>query len=420
MKLLTIIKKYGIFGLVFTISKSTVYFVPLLLADTLTEYDFGLLEYALAGLGFVINALISAGVPGSYPYFILRKKDFSVKNGFLLHPIWLVFLFICNQIAFYAFHIKIEYYLAFNISYIIANQVFYSVQLKSHEKATKAVLIDSGIYIVLLLLLILSKTNIVNIDTTIISTFIVGYALIYVVFALLKYVKGEKAKSFDNYKKILKFSKNLMLSTFLIFLITTSGRILVEYFFDFEAVGVYAFYFRLSAIVVMIHQVVNIAFFKKMYTFNTAVLDKYYFIFFIFIFTLSVLIFFVTPYIVGHFSNFFNETYALYKAIYFLLSAQMVVWIASALNSNIIDRENLTSKNNPKFLVLILCSLVVFYVLKDSMSLSLLVFIHFTVIFLACLIQYFSLSRKQIYFYKSVITISVIYLLSTSYYFIAL
>ncbi|XMO87885.1 hypothetical protein AAFN75_06245 [Algibacter sp. AS12] len=420
MKPLAIIKKYGFFAAIFTIAKATVYFVPLLLADVLTEYDFGVLEYALAGLGFVLNSLISLGVPGAFPYFILRKKDFSIKNGFILHPIWLLFLFVCNQFAFYFFNIKIEFYLAFNVSYIIANQVFYSVQLKSYEKSTKAVIVDSGIYLVLLLVLLLGKTNIVSINTTLISIFIVGYSLIYVFLALYKYYKADKINKFDNYKRILKFSKNLMLSTFLIFLITVSGRILVEYFFSFEEVGLYAFYFRLSAIVVMIHQVVNIAFFKKMYTFEANILDKYYYLFFMFIFTLSVVIYFVTPYVVGYFSNFFTETYIDNKGMYFLLSVQMVVWIASALNSNIIDRENLTYKNNPKFLVLIALAMGVFYFLKDSMTLSLLVFIHFTVIFVACLIQYFSLSMKQIYFSKSIITLSLIYILSTSYYFMYL
>ena len=130
LKLIDLIKKHAIFGVVFTIAKATVYFVPLLLADVLSNYDFGVLEYALAGLGFVVNALINFGVAGSYPYFILRKKKYSIKSGFILHPIWLLLLFIVNQIAYFVFGLSLELYIAFNISFIIANQVFYSIQLK--------------------------------------------------------------------------------------------------------------------------------------------------------------------------------------------------------------------------------------------------------------------------------------------------
>lgn len=420
MKLINLIKKHAFFGIVFTIAKATVYFVPLLLADVLSNYDFGVLEYALAGLGFVVNALINLGVPGAYPYFILRKEDNTIKNGFIIHPIWLTLLFVFNQIAYFVLGLSIELYIAFNISFIIANQVFYSIQLKSHEKATKAVIIDSGIYLVLLLGFILSKAGVLTIQIKTISTFVFLYGLFYCVLSFIKFFKSYGENSIDNYKKILRFSVKLMISTFLIFLITTSGRILVEYFFDFEAVGVYAFYFRLSAIVVMIHQIVNIAFFKKIYTLNPLSLDKYYYLFFIFIFILSITIFYISPYIVKYFSNYFIETYLSYKAVYFLLSAQMVMWIATALNSNIIDRENLAAKNSLRFFILVVLSGIALYLFKDFLSLDLLTYCHYSIIFLAAIIQYFSLSKKDIYFLKSAITLTLTFLLTSSYYFIFL
>jgi hypothetical protein len=81
-----LIKKHALFSVVFTIAKASVYFVPLLLADVLTSYDFGVLEYALAGLGFVINALINLGVPGAYPFFLLKKKRTFYKEWFYFSP----------------------------------------------------------------------------------------------------------------------------------------------------------------------------------------------------------------------------------------------------------------------------------------------------------------------------------------------
>jgi len=412
------IKDNSRFGFVFSIAKATVYFIPLLLADVLSKSDFGILEYALAGLGMIVNTIINLGVPGAYPYFELKNKQPHLIPSFKLHAIILLIPFAINQILFFGFNLDVSFYLAFNVSFIIANQVFYSTQLKTHEKSTVAILIDSGIYIFLLVCLILYWSKLFVLSIKIINWVLLFYALLYVLIAIQRFFKQRNEISFNQYKIILKFSVHLLVSTFLIYLITSSGRILVELFFNFELVGVYAFYFRLAAIVVMIHQVINIAFFKKIYTFRPRILDKYYYLFFIFIFILSISIYIFAPLIVSHFSEYFNATFENYKAIYFILSAQMVMWIASALNSNIIDRENLASKNNIKFLILIVFAIALMYILKPWLTLSLLAYILYSVIFLACIIQYFSLKLKQIIFFKSALSLTIIYLLTSAYYFL--
>jgi len=167
----------------------------------------------------------------------------------------------------------------------------------------------------------------------------------------------------------------------------------------------------------MIHQIANIVYFKKIYTLNPHILDNYFYLFFIFIFILSLSFYFIFPKIIIHFSDFFNLTFQNNKAVYFLLSSQMVLWIASALNSNIIDRENLAAKNNIRFIVLILLGIVTLFIFKDQLTFSRLVFIHFSSIFIACLIQYYSLFKKSIFFYKSLFSLILFYLLTSSFYF---
>ncbi|WP_282042237.1 hypothetical protein [Winogradskyella flava] len=415
--MISAIKKHALFGIVFTIAKATVYFVPLILADVLSKSDFGILEYALAGLGLVVNTLFNLGVPGAYPYFIIRKKQTDVKLGFVLHPLILIIPFICNQVAYFIFNLDIAFYLAFNISYIISNQVFYSIKLKSHERSSLAVVFDSGVYILLLISFILYKVGIIDLSISVLNIFILCYCLCYVLFSLSRVFSKSFTQMFTAYKTILNFSVHLLFSTFLIFLITTSGRILVEFFFGFEEVGIYAFYFRLAAIVVMIHQVVNIAFFKKIYTLDPVKLDNYFFLFFILISILSILIYIISPYIVLHLSSFFENTFESNKGVYFLLSAQMVMWIASALNSNIVDRENLARKNNPSFVVLIFLVVVCLYLLNNKLTFSNLVYIHFTTIYMACIIQYYTLSKKKIVFKKSAITLSLTFITQSIIYF---
>ena len=63
-------KKNVFFLFSFFIAKGITFLAPILLADILTKNDFGMLEYALAGVGMLLNSIISLGVPGAYPYFI--------------------------------------------------------------------------------------------------------------------------------------------------------------------------------------------------------------------------------------------------------------------------------------------------------------------------------------------------------------
>ena len=416
-KIISLLKQYFSFVISFVFTKGAVYFVPLLLADYLTTSEFGVLEYSLAGLGFIVNGLIGFGIPGGYPYFVLKQKKLSIINGFSLHPLWLLSLFVINQISFFYFGLKQELYLAFNISYIIANQSFYSTQLKSHENPIKAIFLDSGIYLVLALHIILYKIGVCELSINKISLIIALYACLYLIVAVYKFYRVQKDKIFFNYKKILSYSFNVMMSTFFIFLITSSGRILIEHFFSFKEVGVYGFYFRLSAVVVMIYQMISIVFFKKIYTLNPKILDKYYSFFFIALFVISISVFLISPLILNHFSVFFKNTYMLNKHVYFLLSSQMIMWIATALNSSIINRENLIKKNNIYFFLLIIISMGVFYLIKNVLVLDVLVLIHYSVIFVACLIQYICLRTKNIYFKRSIIVLTSCYLLTVFAYF---
>lgn len=406
------------FFISFIFSKTIVFIAPIILAEVLNKEDYGIIEYALAGLGFVLNGVINLGVPGAYPYYILKEKEMWIKNGFKLHPLWLSIVFILNQIVFILFELNAEIYLSINVAYIISNQIFYSTQYKSHEKPTLAVFLDSGIYLVLLISFILFKTKVVNISIQTINNIIIIYALIYLFVGGFTFLKSKKEKILKHYKIILRYSSNLMVATFLIFLISASGRILVEWFFTFDEVAVYGYYFRLSAIVVMIHQVVNIAFFKKIYTLNPRTLDFYFSYFFFGIFILSIICFLLAPKILGAFSTFFTNTYEENKELYFLLSSQMIMWIASALNSSIVDRENLAKSNNYRFSILIGIGICILYLLRSSLNLTLLVYVHYSIIFCACLVQFYSLYTKQIFFQKSLFVLTLTFVVTSLIYFI--
>jgi len=398
-----------------------VFLAPLLVAELLSKEDFGILEYALAGLGMVLNTIVNAGVPAAYPYFKLKDSQSKLNNAFSLHYVWLLLFFISTQVVYILFNFSIHYYIALNVAYIISNQIYISTQLKTNEKISYAVFIDSGVYIILLSFYILSYLGVVKAEILVFSHIITAYALVYTGYAITKIIKLNTHKIFYNYGKVLSYSIHVLISGLLIYFITVSGRILIEFFLhDFELVGIYAYYFRLSAVVVMIYQVINIAFFKQMYLIDPKILDKYFSLCFLILYVISIVVFVCTPYFLPYFSEFFTSTIQTYKGVYFLLSTQMIFWIATALLSNIIDREKLASKNNPFFLILLALFIVSLFVFKSILSLDVFTLIHLIVISCASLIQIYTLRKKKIFFNKSLFSLLFISLISILVYAIVL
>ena len=411
------IKKNLLFFCSFLFAKGVVFFVPLLLADALPTIGYGKLEYALAGLGFVLNTLLNLGVPGAYPYFNLRLRESELSNGFFLHHAWLFLLFAINQMAYFIFHLSAELYLSFNVAYIMANQIYFSTKYKSHDKSTTAIFLNSGIYLLLLLLYVSSLLGDFELTLEQINILFFLYASIYAIWGQASLIKVSKKDIFKKYRRILNYGFHIMIGSFLIFLLTASGRIMVEYFFDYETVAAYSFYFRMSAVVVMVYQMVSVLYFSKLYTVNPILLDKYYSMFFLGIALLSVGCFLIAPMVLSEWSEFFRNTAESYKEVYFLISIQMVMWIATALNSSIVDRENLASKNNIWLLTLIIAGILVLMFNRSSLDMPKLVFIHLTIIFIAAQIQYFTLKKKNISFKRSGIVLLTLYIFVSVFYF---
>lgn len=406
-------KKNIIFFIIFSFAKGIVFLVPLFLADLLTKNDFGILEYALAGVGMLLNAMVNFGVPGAYPYFILKKKNTQIKEGFFLHPLWLSFYFILNQIIYFTTDFyDIAIYMAINISFIVANQLFYSIQLKSNEKIHSAVFLDAGLYVLLGLFVLGFFLDLLILSIKNISLGIFIYGLLYIVVALVNFIKVKKDEIFSKYKKIVRFSIHLLISSIFLFLLTVSGRVLAKNFFGYEEAGIYGFYYRLAAITVMIYQVASIRYFKELYTINLKKLDNYFSLFFIFIFTFSLTVYLISPYVVPYFSQYYVDTIKENNILFFIIFSQMTMWIGTALNSSIIDREGLAKKSNIYFFGLFILSILIIFILKPLITLELMSFGIYSLFFITNMVQYFTLYKKKIIFKRSSLILICIYSIS--------
>ena len=149
-----------------------------------------------------------------------------------------------------------------------------------------------------------------------------------------------------------------------------------------------------------------------MYTIDLKKLDNYFSLFFIFIFTFSLTAYLISPYVVPYFSQYYVDTIKENNILFFIIFSQMTMWIGTALNSSIIDREGLAKKSNMYFLGLFIISIPTIFILKPIITLEIISFVIYSLFFITNMIQYFTLYRKKIIFKKASLVLTCIYSIS--------
>lgn len=393
------------FSIVFGFIKLNAFTAALFLSNFVDNTaDYGLFEYALS-IGLIAAIPLNFGLQGAYPFFNLKTKRAGFKSVFHFHSLsisaLLGILFLVNRYIYTLMPDKLAF--ALLIGGIIAMQVMLSSILKSHERIFPAVFLDGGLFLVLNAYNLWLYTTGATLDFELLEIVFGLYLLILFGLHFVRFLQSRKDFSWAHYGESLQFGKNLLLSSFLIICLTGSARIFIEYFLDMEQVGIYAFYFRFAAAVVMIHQVVNIVFFKKMYQAQPAALDKYFSLFLIFILLAGVVLLFLVPIVFKSSLRLLDESWEAYHLLYVILSFQMIFWICMALNENILYREELSSKMNGWFLGLFLLMTGSIYILNsiDQLNLFNLTLINSICLILACEVQFMLLRSRQLPFAKT-------------------
>ncbi|MFT4761665.1 MAG: O-antigen/teichoic acid export membrane protein [Paraglaciecola sp.] len=402
--ILTMVKrhlaKFSWFIVVFAFIKINGFSAALFLSNFVVNVaDYGLFEYALS-VGFVLAVIFNFGLQGAYPYFNLKLRKEGYHSLFHAHALILggslLSLFLFNY-SFYSF-IPSKFLFALLIGSIVALQVMSSVILKSHEILQKAVFFDGGFFLVL---------NGYNahlwltgqaFDIQILQLTFAVYLLFLTTWHGFAFWKNRMDFSMKRYFEALSFGRHLVLSSFLIISLTGSARIFIEWFLNLEEVGYYGFYFRFASVTVIIHQIINIIFFKKMYQSDARILDRYFALFLNVLVIGGLVAWQIIPFIFNGILSLLEDSYATYNPLYFILTFQMIFWIALALNENIIYREGLSKKMNKGFLFIILGMLISLWALHSTGYLNVfwLTIVNMVAIFLGTEFQFLLLKQKKI------------------------
>ncbi|MCK0108294.1 hypothetical protein MWU58_03245 [Flavobacteriaceae bacterium S0825] len=407
----TVLKHRLFFLMAFGVSKAIVFLAPLLLSNTLSKTNYGVLEYAL-NIAFIGAAIINFGVPNAYPYFKLKRKFQAIYTGFNFHFLYLLASSFFALISIFIFRNETQFVLSVLFIYTLSNQVTYSLRYKTDEKIIKAVFVDALFYVVLLCAYFyIYLTDDSSIEPITYGAFL--YSIIYMIIALKKGYKLQIKAAFKKHQKLIKYGKSVMLSGLFILLIANSGRIVIDLVFnDKELIAIFGFYFRMASFVVMLHQILNIIYFKRIYTFNTQKLDTIFVVFLSIIALGVAATYFIIPKIGIHFFKLF-ETFPIYKDVYLVLCFQMIFWIVLANNENVIYREKLASKMNIAFTLLLTFFAVTVTLLKDTFNFNDVVIGLYLLIVTAVTLQFYILYKfKKIKLKKTIVASVLVFLLS--------
>lgn len=390
----------------FGVSKAIVFFAPLLLSNTLSTFDYGILEYAI-NIAFIGASIFNLGVPNAYPYFKLKRKFKDIYDGFNFHFIYLFLTSLLVFILVLIFKNESQYVLSILFIYTLSNQVNYSLNYKTNEKIIKAVIIDALFYLVLICaFLYIYLTGDSGVLPVLYGAFF--YSLIFIFITIKKTYKIPFQQAFKKHQKLIKYGKDVMLSGLLILIIANSGRIVIDFLFnDKELIAIFSFYFRMASFVIILHQVLNIIYFKRIYTFNTKKLDTIFVVFLTLIVFGVLITYFIIPKIGIQFFKLF-ETFSTYKKLYLVLCFQMIFWVALATNENVIYREKLASKMNIMFVFLLVIFTIIILLLKDIFNYTNVIIGLYFLVVSAVMIQFYILYKFKKIKFKKTIYMSII------------
>ena len=384
-----------IFAICFALAKGGVFFAPIILANYINDIDiYGSFEYVL-GVAVLIQVFVNLGFSGAIPYFILKKKEIKFHDFFNRH----LFYLLCFAFVTYILYIiTLSTLIAAVLSaFLFVLHMQFGISFKTNGNSSTGVVVESFFYISILLFTLIMMMFDVKFELKYLLTFIL---LIFVIIFLSTL---RKINSFNinlpQYYRVFNFTKDLVIFSSTIVLIYTSQRFFIGYFLSNNDVGIYSVIFRMSAVVIVFHQFISTALFKKIYESNSKNLDLF--------FSFTILIILFSSLLIWGFSSFFSniiysstisEIIIANSDIHLIILGQILFWVVSAQNENIIARENLSflAFKNSVIIFISVSILFITYCLFYNLNLTVILMFIALLMFIVNLSNYYLLHRNYV------------------------
>jgi len=388
--------------------KSIVYFAPLFLNHILNNVNkFGEFEYSL-NLGQTFSTIFAMGLPNAFAYFVFKEKEENLNvifhNIYFSVLILLLLVGLCKPTVF-----NNLYFNAVIIGIALSNQLFISTYYKLKGKNLLAIVVDCGVYILLLIYSCLLFEKKLSYHLSNWSIIILAYtALMVIKFHFRKIGNFSTIKKVD-WWRVLKYGIQIVITLFLTSLLTTSTRIYIEYFTDFRSVGIYSLFIRIASAIIIFHRVVVILLYRKIYGDEHSILDNYFSILIIFALIGGAILYFVVPHIASLLMPSFVEANKSASNIFLWTILQAVSWTSVAVLELVIYRENILARYIPLLISILALLGFSFFIYNHFLSLSALQILKINVLaVLAIAFGQIMIIKSRSYYYKKTLLAHVI------------
>lgn len=327
----------------FGLARGAMFAAPLLAANLLPLAAYGTLEIAQA-VAALLALVLGLGLQGSVPLVLLRD-EVSARWDTLL---WML---ICLAVAagVMALLARALWRDGFSVYVLVplgvtvlVLQGLWAIWLKSQERGTGAVFLEAGFWIAALL----GACAVAFLEAPLwaITAALVAYAAVLLSVTLHMYAAARAPFAASDLAENIRVGLPLMLTSSLTLLVSAAGRLVLGAISGIEAVGFYAILFRATTVPLVGHQLLIIAFFRRLFVWEAETLTRRVPVIILGVSACVAGFWLLEPLLGWMLGPAFAKAFSQYAFTGHLILLQTILWSAIALNDLLTSRLQIAGR----------------------------------------------------------------------------
>lgn len=318
-----------VFG--FGTARGALFFAPIVLANILSLESYGTIERAQA-IAVLLALIIGLGLPASAPLILLRREVTARWDTLLLMVIVLSGLaFTVTAVAFLTLGKGLSLGVLIPVTVgLLLLQSMWSAALKARGRANTALFLETGFWLSAVIGAAFSLFFAISNDW--IALVFLSYGLLLWAAAVQAFRCQRAPFGLADLRDNIKLGAPLLVATLFTLLVTSSGRYILAITSNAETVGIFSVLFRATALPLVGHQMLTVAFFRQLYTWDIQTLRRRSPLIPIGVFIFVIGFWILADPLGWMLGKRFQDIFAQYRFIGLLILSQTIFWSAIALN----------------------------------------------------------------------------------------
>lgn len=324
----------------FAAARAALFFAPILLANLIPIEAYGVLEFAQATAALAA-LVIGTGLPATVPLILLRPQITARWDTLLwlltrLAALCLLAALIALAVTGAGFGAAVLIPLTTGVLLL---QGLWAVYLKSKGQGTAAVFLEAGFWAAAVLGAAFVWLGLPAVSTTLA---LYGGGLLAVTFARQR--AAHAPFTLRDLKDNVALGLPLVVTTFLTVLINSAGRVILGGLEDAETAGLYAVLYRATALPLVGHQLLTIAFFRRLFVWDAATLQRRVPVIVVGVSACVLVFWILAPHLAWMLGTRFETVFGQYPLEGHVILILTILWSAIALNDLLISRLQIAAR----------------------------------------------------------------------------